>query len=200
MVTLRRITLPVLLIAAVCHAIAQTKPAQTKPAQANPAPPPKITLEQAGSRTGRDRVPAYEGKEVLVTGQISTRPIWIADSYYVPIQDDASFGLLLRPDLTQLPGLAPGDWVEAQGIVSKRAGLPILVPHTLRRLRHTTAPAPKVVTLARPGVFSLHGRAGHPRKHRYRRGQEWRRGSAPDRPAQQRAERVPAPHAARRRP
>src|SRR5271166_3562433 len=145
MVTLRRITLPVLLIAAACHAIAQTKPAQTKPAQVNPAPPLKITLEQAGSRAGRDRVPAYEGKEVLVTGQISTRPIWIADSYYVPIQDDVPFGLLLRPDLTQLPGLAPGDWVEAQGIVAKRAGLPILVTRSLRRLRHTAAPTPKVV-------------------------------------------------------
>ncbi len=114
MITLRRITLPVLLIAVACHAIAQTKPAQTKPAQAKPAPPLKITLEQAGSRTGRDRVPAYEGKDVVVTGQISARPIWITDSYYVAIQDDASIRVapaaghpaIAGPDAGRLGGSA----------------------------------------------------------------------------------------------
>jgi signal transduction histidine kinase len=141
MITLRRMTLPILLGAALCQAFAQTKPA----GQTKPAPQTRITLEQAGSRTGRDRVPAYEGKDVVVSGQISSRPIWIADAYYVPIQDDAPFGLLLRPEVTQLPGFAPGDWVEAQGIVSKRAGLPILVTRSLRLVRHTAAPAPKVV-------------------------------------------------------
>jgi signal transduction histidine kinase/CheY-like chemotaxis protein len=35
--------------------------------------------------------------------------------------------------------------VEAQGVISKRAGLPILVTRALRLLRHTAAPAPKVV-------------------------------------------------------
>ncbi len=185
MSALRRVTLPVLLLAAACHLVGQVNsgqvntgqvsvgqinqppqtktvpgdpeqpkaPALPKPApQAKPAPPittvpaTKITLEQAGSRIGRDRVPAYEGKDVLVTGQISARPIWVTDSYYLPIQDDAPFGLLLRPDLMQLPGLVPGDWVEAEGIITKRAGLPILLPHTLRRLRHTAPPTPKPVT------------------------------------------------------
>jgi signal transduction histidine kinase len=141
MITRRRMCLP-MLAAACCPAWGQTKAVP----QVKPAPQVTITLEQAGSRTGRDRVPAYEGKDVVVNGQISTRPIWITDSYYVPIQDDDLFGLLLRPDLTQLPGLAPGDWVEAQGTISKRAGLPILVPHALRRLRHVAAPAPKAVT------------------------------------------------------
>lgn len=109
-------------------------------------PPTRLTLQQAGSRTGRDHVPANEGKEVIITGQVSARPIWITDSYYVAIQDDAFFGLVLQPDIAQLPTFVPGDWVEAQGIISKRAGLPILVPRTVRRLRHLPAPAPKVVT------------------------------------------------------
>jgi len=166
MITLRRMLLPVLLGAALCQVFfqtqlaAQTRPAaQTQPApSANPAPPGKIAqpaspasatrvmLQQAGSRTGPDSVPAYEGKDVVVSGQISSQPIWITDSYYVPIQDGALFGLLLRLGLSQLPGISPGDWVEAQGIIAKRAGLPILVTADLRFLRHATAPAPKVVT------------------------------------------------------
>jgi signal transduction histidine kinase len=140
MMTLRRMTLPVLIGAALCTA--QTKPAP----QIKPPGQTKITLEQAGSRTGRDRVPAYEGMEVVVSGQVSTRPIWITDSYYVAIQDNTLFGLILRPEIPQLPDLTPGDWVEAQGIVSKRGGLPILLPHAVRRLRHTSAPAPTAVT------------------------------------------------------
>jgi signal transduction histidine kinase len=140
MITLRRMILAVLIGAGLCTA--QTKPAlQTKTPE-----PAKITLEQAGSRTGLDRVPAYEGKEVLVSGQVSTKPIWITDSYYVAIQDSTLFGLLLRPEIPQLPDLTPGDWVEAQGVISKRAGLPILLPHTVRRLRHAAAPAPTAVT------------------------------------------------------
>jgi signal transduction histidine kinase len=148
------VALPVLLVAALCPAWAQveaTAPPKPTPV-GRPAPQIKaaqqtrITLEQAGSRTGRDRVPAYEGKDVVVTGQVSTKPIWITDTYYVAIQDDAAFGLLLRPEIPQLPDLQPGDWVEAQGIIYKRAGLPILVPQALRRLRHQPAPPPKVVT------------------------------------------------------
>src|ERR1700733_2065912 len=140
MITLRRMILAGLIGAGLCTA--QTKPAlHTKPPE-----PTKITLEQAGSRPGLDRVPAYEGKEVLVSGQVSTKPIWITDSYYVAIQDSTLFGLFLRPEIPQLPDLTPGDWVEAQGVISKRAGLPILLPHTVRRLRHAAAPAPTVVT------------------------------------------------------
>jgi signal transduction histidine kinase/CheY-like chemotaxis protein len=148
MITLRRMSLPVLVALACCPLSAQTKPGgQTKGAPADkPALQTKITLAQAGSRTGRDRVPAYEGKEVLVSGQVSTRPIWITDSYYVAIQDDNFFGLLLRPEIPQLPDLTAGDWVEAQGTIFKRAGLPILVPRIVRRLRHVAPPAAKAVT------------------------------------------------------
>ena len=140
MITLWRMILAGLIGAGLCAA-------QTKPALQNKSPgPTRITLEQAGSRTGRDSVPAYEGKDVVVTGQVSAKPIWVTDSYYVAIQDDTFFGLLLRPEIPQLPDLTPGDWVEAQGIISKRAGLPILLPRTVRRLRNTPPPAPKAVS------------------------------------------------------
>jgi signal transduction histidine kinase/CheY-like chemotaxis protein len=144
MITLPRIVVcvRVCVLLSACLAAAQTKSAP----QTKPAPASKVTLEQAASRTGRDSVPTYEGKEVVVTGQVSTKPIWITDSYYVAVQDAAFFGLMLRPEIPQLPDLTPGDWVEAQGTISKRAGLPILLPHTVRRLRHADAPAPKAVT------------------------------------------------------
>lgn len=188
MITLRRMTPPVLILMAWCHAAAQSQPAPPAdttplapattttlaPAAATPAPVPiakpsalapaakplppiKLSLEQAGSRAGRDRLPAYEGQTVLVTGQISAPPIWITDSYYLPIQDEVPFGLLLRPDPAQLPGLIPGDWVEAQGTISKRAGLPILVTRTLVPLRRAVAPSPKSVTTPDLSTFRYMG-------------------------------------------
>ncbi|MBV9771072.1 MAG: GAF domain-containing protein [Bryobacterales bacterium] len=108
--------------------------------------PIKLTLQQAGSRTGRDLVPAYEGKDVVVTGQISIKPIWITDAYYVAIQDETFFGLLLRSQPTQLQELEPGDWVQAEGVLIQRAGLPVLAAHALERLRHSDPPALKVAT------------------------------------------------------
>ena len=116
------------------------------PAQSKVPAPLKLTLEQAASRAGRDRVPAFEGQDVVVTGQVSQKPIWIADSYYVAIQDPAFFGLLLRPEIPQLPDLLPGDWVEARGVIAKRGGLPILVPQTIHRLRQEMPPAPRAIT------------------------------------------------------
>jgi len=142
MIQWRRISGAALLVAA----LASQTWAQTKPGQTKLPPALRISLEQAGSRTGPDFVAAYEGKEVVVTGQVSTKPIFITDSYYVAIQDDKFFGLLLRPEIPQLPDLTAGDWVEAQGAISKRAGLPVLVPRTVRRLRHELPPAPKQVT------------------------------------------------------
>jgi signal transduction histidine kinase/CheY-like chemotaxis protein len=120
-------------------------------------PQVKLTLQEAGSRTGRDMVPTYEGKDVVVTGQISSAPIWITDSYYLAIQDEVPYGLMLRPDTKQLQGLVPGDWVEAEGTLSKRAGLPVLIPKNIRRLRHSNAPAPTLVTASGLSSFRYMG-------------------------------------------
>jgi signal transduction histidine kinase/CheY-like chemotaxis protein len=143
MIVLRRKGILVLLLAAVGCAAA---PAGKSSSQSQTPPAARITLEQAGSRTGRDRVPAYEGRGVVVSGQVSTKPIWITDSYYVAVQDEQFFGLVLRPEIPQLPDFTPGDWVEVQGTIAKRAGLPILLPQSVHRVRHTDPPAPKTVT------------------------------------------------------
>ena len=140
MITPRLLVAVVLALAAWCPASAQTRPS----AQTKPAPPIKLTLEQAGSRTGRDFVPAYEGKEVVVTGP-SLHQADLDHRFLLrcAFRTNTFFGLLLRPEIPQLPDLTtPGDWVEAQGTISKRAGLPILLPHTVRRLRHALRPLP----------------------------------------------------------
>ncbi|HLG95472.1 MAG TPA: hybrid sensor histidine kinase/response regulator [Bryobacteraceae bacterium] len=103
----------------------------------------RLTLQQAGSRVAPDFVPAYEGKEVLVSGQVSSPAILITDSYYLPIQDEAQYGLLVQGSEARFRGLAPGDWVEAQGTIIRRGGRPVLVPRELLRRSHGDPPAPR---------------------------------------------------------
>ncbi len=141
-----RFSAPVLPVLCLLSLLVFTAAAQTK-----------LTLQQVGSRTGRDFVPTYEGQQALVRGQVYTQPIWIADSYYLPIQDEAHYGLLLRTSSSLFQGFSPGDWVEAQGVVANRAGLPILVPQTVRRLRHTPPPTPLAVTASDLASFRYMG-------------------------------------------
>ena len=126
----RVILLPALLMAAGCWA-------QTT-----------VTLEQAGSRTGPDFVPAFEGQEVAVQGQVSFKPLWAVDIYYLPIQDASEHGLLLSGSESQFKSFAPGDWVEATGAIGKRAGLPVLNARTIRKIAGGDAPKPKPVQVS----------------------------------------------------
>ncbi|HMD50696.1 MAG TPA: hypothetical protein VKG79_16410, partial [Bryobacteraceae bacterium] len=103
----------------------------------------RLTLEQAQSRTGPDYVPTYEGKDVVVAGQISARPILITDSYYLPIQDEAQYGLLLQGTEARFRNLEPGDWIEAEGTILRRGGRPALAPKDIRRQGHTDPPRPR---------------------------------------------------------
>ncbi len=107
----------------------------------------KLTLEQAASRTEPDFTPVFEGKAVSIRGQVSAKPIWALDSFYLPIQDEADYGFLLQGQLTQFNGLEPGDWIEADGTVGRRAGLPVLIPREIRKANHTMPPAPKELRL-----------------------------------------------------
>src|ERR1035441_2984034 len=47
----------------------------------------RLTLQQAGSRMAPDWTPVYDGKEVLVSGQVSAAPVWVSESLYLTIQD-----------------------------------------------------------------------------------------------------------------
>src|ERR1700676_198939 len=71
--------------AMVCLALTLTLSAQTR-----------LTLQEAGARMAPDWTPVYDGKEVLVSGQVSLRPLWVSESLYLPIQDQAGYGLLVE--------------------------------------------------------------------------------------------------------
>jgi signal transduction histidine kinase len=116
-----------------------------------------LTLQQAGSRVSPDSTPTYDGKDVVVSGRVSSPPLWVSDSHYLPIQDDAAFGLLLQGSEGQFLGFEPGDWVEVQGIIGKRAGVPVLLPHEIRRLSHAAPPSSKVVKPAELASFRYLG-------------------------------------------
>src|ERR1700693_2741632 len=93
----------------------------------------RLTLQQAGARLAPDWTPVYDGKEVLVSGQVSALPVWVSESLYLAIQDQAGYGLLLEGSDRPFRDFAPGDWVEAQGPISRHAGLAVLIPRVLRR-------------------------------------------------------------------
>jgi signal transduction histidine kinase/CheY-like chemotaxis protein len=106
-----------------------------------------ISLQQAGSREGRDFTPVYEGREVVVSGQVNSRPVLAADVYYLAIQDATWFGLLMQGAESRFHDFEPGDWVEATGTLLRRGGRPVLLPREIHRLGHTAPPAPKKLTV-----------------------------------------------------
>src|ERR1035438_4064559 len=105
----------------------------------------RLTLQQAGSRMAPDWTPVYDGKEVLVSGQVSAAPVWVSESLYLAIQDQAGYGLLLEGSERQFRDFAPGDWVESQGPIARHTGLAVLIPRTLRRTSRAEPPAAKTL-------------------------------------------------------
>jgi signal transduction histidine kinase/CheY-like chemotaxis protein len=116
-----------------------------------------LTLEQAGSRSGPDFTPVYEGKEVVVRGQVSAKPLLALNSYYLAIQDEAEYGLLLEGAAAQFNGVEPGDWIEVTGTIGRRAGMPMLAPREIHLSGHGTPPAPKELGLEQLNSFRYLG-------------------------------------------
>jgi signal transduction histidine kinase/CheY-like chemotaxis protein len=104
-----------------------------------------LSLQQAGSRLAPDWTPVYEGKDVVVTGQVSSRPLWASESLYLPIQDRTNYGLLLEGSERQFQDVVPGDWVEAQGTIARHAGLAVLMCRGIQRVTHAAPPAAKAL-------------------------------------------------------
>jgi signal transduction histidine kinase/CheY-like chemotaxis protein len=102
----------------------------------------RIPIEEAVSRAGADFNPAYLGKEVTVTGQVSARPLPMTEGFLLPIQSETFHGILLEDSGHQIDGLEPGEWVEVRGVVLRRGGLPVLQPHEIKRLSRTLTPLP----------------------------------------------------------
>ena len=116
-----------------------------------------LTIQQAGSRMAPDWTPVYDGKEVMVSGQVSAGPIRVSESLYLAIQDQAGYGLLLEGSERQFKDLKPGDWVESQGIISRHAGLAVQMPRMLRRTGWAAPPKAKALRVSELASFRYLG-------------------------------------------
>lgn len=113
----------------------------------SPCAPLPLTLQQASARRAPDFVPLYEGQTVSVKGQVSGHPVRLLNYAHVGIQD-AGHGLVLEGGLNSFDRLAPGSWVAVEGVVSKRGGLPVVIPSSIQVLEAGTPPAAAAVSLA----------------------------------------------------
>jgi len=91
---------------------------------------PTISLEDAAARKAPDFTPLYQDRVVVVTGQISIKPVRITNYLHVAIEE-RQHGLVLEGSGSMFDSLTPGDWVEARGRISQRAGLPVVVVSTI---------------------------------------------------------------------
>jgi signal transduction histidine kinase len=107
-----------------------------------------ISLEEASSRTGSDYAAVHEGQNVTVRAQVASAPLWAFGMYYLPLLDAGNYGLILRGEHERFAGYEPGDWIEVTGKIESRAGLPLLVPDSIDRIRQGAPPSPTSMPLA----------------------------------------------------
>ena len=107
-----------------------------------------VSLEQAASRGGTDFAAIYEGRTVTVRAQIASPPVWAFGMYYLPLRDASEHGLILRGEHDRFASFEPGDWIEARGKIESRAGLPLLVPDSMERVRQGPPPSAKSMLLS----------------------------------------------------
>src|SRR3954470_16576951 len=86
---------------------------------------PTISLQDAAARKPPDFTPLYDERSVVVAGQVSIKVVRFSTYVHLAIQE-SGHGLILEGTGAVFDRLAPGDWVEAQGRISKRAGLPVV--------------------------------------------------------------------------
>ena len=95
-----------------------------------------------------DFAAVYEGRTVTVRAQVASPPIWAFGIYYLPLRDSSEHGLILRGEHDRFSSYEPGDWIEAHGKIESRAGLPLLVPDSIERVRQGPPPPAKSLPLS----------------------------------------------------
>jgi signal transduction histidine kinase len=101
-----------------------------------------LSLEEAAARQAPDYSPKYEGRSVIVSGQVSGRTIHLATNIvHLGIQE-RGHGLILETTGTMLDRLSAGDWVEAHGRVLQRWGLPVVAVSKIATVSSGAPPWP----------------------------------------------------------
>jgi signal transduction histidine kinase len=112
-----------------------------------------VSLADAAARRPPDFLPAREGEQVRVSGVVGAPRIRILDYTHLAIQDEAARGLILEGPSDAFADLAPGDHVEAAGIVSRRGGMPVVQVSEIRKRETGQPPAPVALSLAEVNSF-----------------------------------------------
>ena len=107
--------------------------AQPQPSTEEPTTASRITVEQATSRSSPDLAPAYEGRRVQIEAQVASKPIWGVEAYFVAIRDDSGFGIVLQGSVEQFDKLAIGDFIQVDGWIRRRNGMPVLAPESIAK-------------------------------------------------------------------
>jgi len=102
---------------------------------------PTITLYDAAARKRPEYTLINDGRTVVVSGQVSAKPIRVGDVLHVPIQEHGH-GLVLEGSARTFAQTSPGDWVEAHGKIWQRAGLPVLIASKIATVSNGAPPLP----------------------------------------------------------
>src|SRR5438477_1302118 len=100
-----------------------------------------LSLEEAAARKPPDFSPLYEGRGVVVSGQVSVRAIHVANLVHMGVQERGR-GLILETTGSMFDRLSPGDWVEAHGRIVERWGLPVVVVSKIATVSSGAPPWP----------------------------------------------------------
>jgi signal transduction histidine kinase len=114
---------------------------------AGQAPEP-LSLEEANARRPGDFAPAHAGRLAIVKGQVSIRPLRFRAPGYSQIAiQDRDRGLVLEGAADAFDHLEPGHWVEVEGRIGSRAGLPVLTPSRITVIDRGPPPTPVAADL-----------------------------------------------------
>ncbi|HXG32299.1 MAG TPA: GAF domain-containing protein [Bryobacteraceae bacterium] len=109
---------------------------------------PLVELREASARRPPQGLPALYQRQVKLRGTVSHGPVPVIEYSHLAIADEKGFGAVLEGELNSFEGIRPGTVVEASGMITHRAGLPVLRVAALRVLKRGPAPAPRRARLA----------------------------------------------------
>ncbi|MBI3680924.1 MAG: GAF domain-containing protein [Acidobacteria bacterium] len=101
-----------------------------------------LSLEEAGRRKPQDLSPLHEGREVVIHGVVSSKPVLFEEHAHLPVRDESNSAMTLEAPDFMFERLAVGERLEVRGIVGQRGGVPVLRPVQLRTVGHTDPPRP----------------------------------------------------------
>jgi signal transduction histidine kinase len=120
--------------------------------------PPQMSLEDASRRESVDFVPAHAGKIVTLEGVVAGNSVHLHEYSHQVIQSANGTGFTLESDPDYLRRLKPGDLIRVAGMISDRAGLPVLLPARLSILSHQAPVAPQPMRVSELAKFRNTGR------------------------------------------